>query len=234
MSNNESGFIVYRGSSRIDGRPIVGVVTLESDNPKTGNMAQLWILSDVGETPGAAIRSGADASVCGSCPLRALSATGEPQIRRCYVNPMGPASVWRKLQAGGYRQLTPARAGRMLAGRKVRLGAYGDPTALPLEVVQSLIARAAGWTGYTHQWATCDQRWRWYLMASVEESVQVPADWRAFIVEAQPRPGAVQCPASTEAGKRTTCERCGLCNGLSGNSEKNVSIAPHGVAARRF
>ena len=52
--------------------PIVAILTglrSPSANRKTGAMAQLWILS-ADESPVDASQSGADASVCGDCPLR--------------------------------------------------------------------------------------------------------------------------------------------------------------------
>jgi hypothetical protein len=37
----------------------------------------------------------------------------------------------------------------------------------------------------------------------------------------------VLCPASKEAGKRTTCEACKLCAGLATRSPKSVAIVQH-------
>jgi hypothetical protein len=58
----------------IDGEPIVVIATgfkRSSANPKTGDMLQTWILRrDV--APFAAIHNGADASICGDCPLRGI------------------------------------------------------------------------------------------------------------------------------------------------------------------
>lgn len=60
------GFVAYRGPSRLDGAPIVLIVTLASLNTKTGAMAQAWVLrSDI--SPQEAIGDGRDRSVCGDC-----------------------------------------------------------------------------------------------------------------------------------------------------------------------
>ena len=71
-----NGVVLYRGPSRLDGAPIVVVATglqRPSENEKTGPMVQTWILrSD--EHPVSAVHSGADASICGDCPLRPLNA----------------------------------------------------------------------------------------------------------------------------------------------------------------
>lgn len=231
MAASTLGAVVYRGPSQIDGSPIVGIVTWHSRNDKTGNMAQLWILPAT-VSPGVAIGAGEDRGVCGECPLRMFTAGGERQIRACYVNIMGPQSVWRTWRDGKYQPLSPRAASRRLRGRMVRLGAYGDPAALPLQTLRELVREARGHTGYTHQWGTCDPRYAELIMASVEGAAPVPAGWRGFIVSRDPRPDAVICPASEEAGKRTTCEQCGLCNGTLGNSGKSITIQPHGSGAR--
>ena len=45
--------------------------------------------------------------------------------------------------------------------------------------------------------------------------------------------GEISCPASDEAGKRTTCERCGLCAGAS-RAAKDITIIAHGTGAGSF
>ena len=78
-------------------------------------------------------------------------------------------------------------------------------------------------------------------MASVdtlqEDTSAKAKGWRTFYVTDpdQPLPmieGSILCPASEEAGKRTTCERCGLCEG-AGKSAKSVFIPGHGPAGIR-
>jgi hypothetical protein len=53
-------------------------------------------------------------------------------------------------------------------------------------------------------------------------------------------PGEIACPASDEAGKRTTCEKCKLCNGADTrnskgyqlyDNRKSISIIVHGAVA---
>lgn len=86
--------IVHEGPSPVDGSPIVGIltgVTSPSANRKTGRMAQLWILP-ADATPLDAMRTGADAAICGSCPLRGTIGTdGKRRVgRACYVNSTQP------------------------------------------------------------------------------------------------------------------------------------------------
>jgi phosphoadenosine phosphosulfate reductase family protein len=71
--SKSGAFVVYRGPSAFDGREIVAILTgakgKKSSNAKTGPMAQLFILVSA-EHPRDAQKSGADATVCGTCPYR--------------------------------------------------------------------------------------------------------------------------------------------------------------------
>jgi hypothetical protein len=129
-------------------------------------------------------------------------------------------------------------------GRRVRFGAYGDPAAVPYFVwarIANVCLNNGGLTGYTHAWQTCDPRFARICMASVDHIDDWPAakalGYRSFIVRprgsAKPA-GAVQCPASIEAGKRTTCDVCLACGGTSNARSSDISIEAHGSGARRF
>lgn len=225
------GYVVYRGPSALTGQPIVGLVTLYSENHKIGDMAQLWILADGRQAPHVAARSGQDARICGACPLRG---TG-PGTRTCYVRLDLVDQLWRRYKAGRYPDLAPEAYRAVLAVRPLRLGAYGDPAALPIALVRQLTRASAGWTGYTHQWRTAAAGWRRYLMASVESLAERTearaAGWRTFRIGTTRAAGEIVCPASVEAGRRTTCARCRLCTGrrvLDGRPD--IVTAPHGAA----
>lgn len=45
----------------------------------------------------------------------------------------------------------------------------------------------------------------------------------------------IMCPASAEMGKRTTCDRCGLCSGHADGTDtrKNIAIIDHGVTSQK-
>jgi hypothetical protein len=228
----ETGAIFYRGPSLLTGEPIVGALTgLEggSMNPKTGPMVQAWILR-ADRAPMDAVRDGSDDAICGPCALRGDGAAG----RRCYVTVwLGPHNVWKAMAR--YHEASWADAQALVEGRAVRLGAYGDPAAIPFEVWWALLATAAGWVGYTHQWKTCDDRFRTLLMASVDTEAEFfdagLRGWRTFRVRRPDAPlitGAeFVCPASDEAGHRTTCQRCQLCRGTS-SPARSVAIMAHG------
>src|SRR6184192_89621 len=100
-----NGAILWRGPSRLDGSPVVVVATgldAASRNGKTGDMVQVWILVD-GQHPAMAVRSGADAGICGNCRHRG---TGNGD-RTCYVSlATGLGAVGRVLGRGDYPTIT--------------------------------------------------------------------------------------------------------------------------------
>lgn len=230
-----TGALVYEGPSRLDGAPIVAIMTglgRASKNAKTGNVIQVWILrSDV--DPVTAGRTGADISVCGDCIHRP---TGQGT---CYVSLwQAPRAVYQAYRAGQYPRVDIGTASALIAGRVVRWGAYGDPAALPLDLLRRVTAAAAGHTGYTHQWRRFPGL-RGLLMASTDSvsecQTATARGWRFFAAGVGPESGAIVCPASIEAGKRTTCERCRLCDGASeGDRRASIRIAPHGARAVAF
>lgn len=228
-----AGVVLYEGISRLDGKsPVALIVTFASRNTKTGPMAQAWIIrTDV--HPLIAVREGLDEAICGDCRHR------EKNARSCYVVVgFAPAGVYRAYRAGTYRRGEPAD----LRGHYLRMGAYGDPAALPVEAWERLLEKLAGWTGYTHQWRTADRAFKRFLMASVDTEAEYhearAEGWRTFRVRhvSGLLPGEIVCPASAEGGYRTTCERCRLCSGTSFGNEaaKTVAIYAHGQATTAF
>jgi hypothetical protein len=229
---HSKGIILWRGKSTLTGDPIVVVAirtTGKKSNRKTGPAVQVYILRD-NYLPLDAVRSGKDEAICGSCPLRGDGLTA----RLCYVNVgHGPSAVYRKLKRGGYPRATAAEAAEFVRYRFVRFGAYGDPAAVPLDVWTPLLATAGGWTGYTHQWRSCDRGFSRFLMASVEtrgDAARAKAlGYRTFRVRTPddvPTAREVVCPASAEAGHRRTCGQCRLCCGTH-RQAKDVVIAIH-------
>ena len=232
------GVVVYEGPSLIDGAPIVALASWRSANRKTGDVPQVWILRrDL--PPLAATRAGADRSICGDCPLRGRVLGGRNVGRSCYVVVAhAPTSVWLAYRRGAYRRVGRARLGRLFAGAFVRLGAYGDPAAVPLAVWRSMLARARGWTAYTHQW-----REGFALQDLAMASCETDADardaaamgYRVFRVtppDGRRLPGYGSCPASAEQGRRSTCLECGACNGGDPATRPHVQIQIHGQGAR--
>lgn len=231
--------ILYEGPSMLDGAHIVAIATIGTKNPKTAEMVQTWILrSDI--APHEAVKNGKDESICGDCPQRHYLKGA------CYVHPFqAPLSVWRRYKAGGYEDPKGVdKVKHALIEQPIRLGAYGDPCAVPFHVWESLIAQGCQkWTGYTHQWKQSEaQEYRSILMASCDsrgEANQAKAmSWRYFLVvadQAESTRGVVQCLSES---KGMTCADCNICDGTRANSREvnasSVVIQIHGIRSSRF
>lgn len=111
----------------------------------------------------------------------------------------------------------------------IRFGTYGEPSLIPLQLISDIANVAKNWTGYTHQsgkaWAG---GYKDFFMASLETATE-QSDWRAFRVleDVSIDANSTQCPASKEAGYKSTCAKCGLCSGLLGKGIKDVKITNH-------
>ena len=247
-----NGFIIYRGPSMLDGKPIVVVAIPKSSNDKTDDMLQTFIMrADV--PPLDALKSGDDASVCGDCLAR------PSKEGWCYVNvaqsvnmvykSFTQAPIVRKGVDTGktykpYSDISgdPAAIVELGANKDNRLGTYGDPAAVPLQVWHMLNAHAHGFNGYTHQWKTCSPDYAKYCMASIDK----PGDtltaelmgYRCFIAhvdgEAMPTDTlakVVTCPADKQAHGEAlaSCKSCLGCGGTEGRGSTHRSITVHGT-----
>lgn len=229
---------IWRGPSRIDGAEIVVIMSglRGSTNGKTGDMVQTYILR-VDRDPVEIVARGLDASICGGCVHRRDPKTGK---RSCYVNlGHGPLSVWRAWGRGNIPRVDLATVSELTTGRMVRLGSYGDPAAVPLEVWHAYTKNARGWTGYTHQ--ARSPRLRdvlTYCQVSADSLGDAKAaraagvgSFRVLRSGESPAPFEILCPASAEAGKVATCDTCGICRGAGGES---VAIHAHGSGAKHY
>lgn len=248
-----TGYVIYRGPSMLDGAPIVAIAITSSANVKTGNMVQTYIMrEDV--APLAALKSGADASICGDCKHRPISGGA------CYVRvDQGPTVVYKALLRGNYPAAPTTLpewsdfAQGLGAGRMVRLGTYGDPMAVPAYVWQALTARAAGVTGYSHQWrnAAIPEAQRAAIMRLCMASADDPREaevasaqglryFRIRRADESLRPREFICPASQEAGMVRTCATCGACNGTRAQTASGEAkggspvIVVHGAKKGRY
>ncbi|NBT07138.1 MAG: hypothetical protein EBS54_10715, partial [Betaproteobacteria bacterium] len=179
------GFIFYRGKSPIDAAPIVGIAVLRSKNVKTGDMVQTYILrADV--HPVDAIKSADDVSICGDCVHRG----DDKRKRTCYVDVgKSVSAIYKAFKRGIYPDMSRnlSHAAAQLKGRKVRLGAYGDPAMIPADIWLNLLSQALDWTGYTHQWQQAfAQAHRELCMASADSiedrDIARSMGWRTFRV----------------------------------------------------
>lgn len=241
-----TGFQLWEGPSQIDGTPIGVVVTHLTTNPlnrKLGKMAQAWILPR-DTPPNDAVREGQDRAVCGDCRFRPRNAGG------CYVPIFSaPHRVWWAWRMfGTYKPVSefPPNFG----SKPLRVGAWGDPGAVPLEVWEGALLHVPAFTAYTHRWQHLDaERWDWCMASvdSVAEKAQAnAAGWRTFRARAPGEPllpDEIVCPSAEEAPTfgRMTCQRCGLCDGQRRDGAgrrlprqpKNISLIVHGQAVRR-
>jgi hypothetical protein len=247
MSKTPNGAVIYTGPSRIDGAPIVVIVTglsKASSNTKTDDMVQSWILrADM--SPLDALRTKQDKSICGGCPHRPQS-VGFKKVkgllvatwfkRSCYVNvAQAPMAVWNAYKRGSYPTLSNNALSMATAGRLVRLGSYGDPAAAPLSVWQAYTAQASGWTGYTHQWKSERLRDVAALCQASVDSAEEAARarslglgyFRVAPIGSERLAGEEGCPASKELGNVASCATCKKCDG----SGRAVVIDAHGIGA---
>lgn len=237
------GFELWRGPSLVDGTPIGVVVTHVRGAPlnrKIGDMSQAWILP-LNREPLEAVRTGEDRAVCGTCAFRPSLGGG------CYVSVAYTAQrvwwAWRQLGSHGPVTALPTD----LARKPIRLGAWGDPAAVPLDVWRPLLAAVPAWTGYTHRWRELagDDRagWQAVAMASCDSPDDVAearaAGWRTFRArppESPLLPGERVCPSAAEAPTHgsVTCADCLLCDGHAlARRRRDVAIVVHGSAGGR-
>lgn len=247
------GSIIYRGPSMLDGTPIVVVAIYSSSNSKTGDMLQTYVLVDSPTmNPLEANKTGADEAICGNCRHRGTP-TKDPKRkqstdRSCYVYlAQGPLQVFKTLHEGKYPDATTPAARRAVgAQRKVRIGTYGDGAAAPMDVWLDLLADSLGHTGYSHQLHHTGAQQhssfqsRLYMVSAdnhQDASRAWAAGYRTFRIikdiSHQDKQNEALCPASKEAGHKSTCASCMLCGGNSVKA-KSVAIVVHGTGATHF
>lgn len=218
---------------------VVIIATLRTNNRKTGKMIQVWSLNRH-VSPLDAIQTGASKSICFDC--QHMGQNG--QKRTCYVNvAQAPMSIWKAYQRGRYEFLPMSEYARVFSGKRIRLGAYGEPVLLPIRNVAALASVASRWTGYTHQWRRPEfAEYRSFLSASCDSEQDAfdakQAGWRYFRVRStndRMLDGEIMCPASPEGGNKSQCARCGLCNGSQANDgRKSITIIVHGSGSKNF
>lgn len=237
--SRKNGYIIYEGPSMLDGKPIVVIATgfaNKTENAKTGNMIQTWILrSDI--NPYVATHTGDDVSICGDCPHRGEIINGKNEGRSCYVKVFqAPNIVWKAYKRGDvYPKMDPVDLGWLFADKAVRFGSYGDPASVPFHIIDSIGSVAEFTTGYTHQWRTIDNEYAKWVMASADSlSDRFMArafGYRTFRVRGTSDPlgkNEVVCPASEEAGRKTNCAECKACGGTSAKAKADIVIMAHG------
>lgn len=231
LSKSEKrSLLKLRGVILQENNNIVVISTFGSQNPKTGNMNQIWILYRH-ESPSQAVKSGLDSHICGDCKHRPANGGS------CYVNVAhAPQTIWKAYKRGNYKHIDDIKGWQYLfEDEPVRFGAYGDPSLIDIDLVETIVNLSSRYTGYTHFWHKTDkQEYRKYFMASVETPMEYylakSLGWRMFIVigDGSDIPlDTIECP--NQADPKIQCANCGLCNGSNGNSKKHIYINVHGI-----
>ena len=211
-----------RGYILHETKKIVCIATLKTTNRKTGNMVQLWFL-EKNVSPLDSVKFGSDAkTVCKGC----VFASGNG----CYVNVgQAPQQIWKAYHKGVYEFLPVKEYGKIFSHRKVRFGAYGNPSLLPISIVKRISESSKGWTGYFHDWQDMKpekaRKYAQYLMVSTEtEKSRRKAErmkLRYFHVSPLQPKNTRECLADS---KGLTCEECLLCVGNAKSNQKSIWI----------
>jgi hypothetical protein len=214
-SVKENTVVVYTGPSQINNDNIFMAVTglASSTNRKTGAMLQTYIMLQ-DDDPMTAVRIGTDVGICAGCKHRtdrAYYRATNVVHRTCYVNiGQGPRSIYKCFSSTGYRVLkTFAELTALGEGKVIRVGTYGDPVAVPLDIWTALLSKSNGHTGYTHQWKNPHfADYRRFCQASVDNEAEAllaaNMGWGYFRVAAATGWNLTSneqlCPASAAAG----------------------------------
>ena len=187
-----------------------------------------------------------DTANCGDCPFAANKAFNVTKIGKCYTHKVMQYSGFISMLKSINKQFDTFAdiptyqesidvlinfAIDKCSNKYVRFGTYGEPTVLPLKLVNMMSKYSKSYTGYTHQWVK-NRDYSKYFMASVHNesgaSTAAKFGYRSFIAAKENNSTtAVVCPASKEAGFKSTCSLCGLCSGTAGKGKKDVIILEH-------
>lgn len=222
---NRNGLIVWEGPSEIDGEPIVLILSSiqNNSNRKTGTQVETYIIrADM--SPKEAVDTGEDYSVCGTCPRRPTN-NGS-----CYVIVWhGPGVIYKQYSEGRYERITDYN---ILKGKSLRMGSYGDPAAVPIEVWQKLLKHSQFHTGFTEKWREkIGEPFKGICMAScstVEEYNEAKAlGWNCYVSLPlnSPVPKKINKCLNSVNPNLYQCSNCNWCDG----AKKDVWIFDHGA-----
>lgn len=220
---------IARYTEGFNGSTVRIAYTFTSSNSKTGNVIQQWITPKDWERDKGDGREKIDlkesSDACNECPL----------MQTCYVKKGFPAmGLISSSKSKNHETLHWYRVPERFKDKFIRFGAFGEPVLTGYDETKLLTELCKNWTGYTHQWRNLDYHWsNEYFMASVEDDKGKreanALGYRTFRVGSnvdEMLHDEVLCPASKEAGRKATCEQCGLCKGKASKA-KNIFIVKH-------
>jgi len=238
--------VLYDGPSPINGENIVVIAQMGgTDNSKIGGLIQVWILlKDV--HPWTAIKDGRDKAICGNCPHRYNPVTKK---RSCYVMAMPIIAIHNSYMRGNVLTWVTIKNNPKLLNQFIMLvikaggfrwGAYGDPATIPPQIFEEVTGLfdpdQIENLGYTHQFrAKFAHFYKGKFMASAD-SLKIAKrlqakGWNTYSVmphdysERFPEP---ELGDRCQGGKITNCQKCGLCDGKSGN----IFTVAHGAGKK--
>ena len=193
-----------------------------SSNSKTGDMVQLAILP-IDSKPTKALKT-RQLPNCGDCAL----------ISTCYVNTVSLNAVYDQT----VNQTVAAVPKRFRA--PIRLGSWGDPGLLPIDLLQQLSRTAGAHTGYTHLWQEIEQEYSQLLMASIDhltakkqgltvdqlKRLAWDKGYRTYTILQPGEKQSAQERSCLYVSNNTQCRYCKLCNGAG--SQRSIAAPLHG------
>jgi len=213
----------------------VAIATPASNNVKTGPMLQFWIMAR-NVHPVESRRTGHDATLqCAGCPYASN--------KGCYVSPLPLMALWRAYKAGSYSHLEMSSPewDSFFRGASVRFGAYGNPSHLPLEMVENIANLSLSHTGYFHDWSlmpvSLAKAYGRFFMASCEPHNVAFAHnlgLRTFTVVSEipsDRSLGIECLADKSG---LQCIDCGLCDGTKRSANRSHSLPSVWIKAHGY
>ena len=227
----KNSIVLYKGISLLDDEtPIMVVMSgynKDSTNDKTGPLVQLYILP-IDILPRDAYTSGSKA-VCGDCKYNGNNG--------CYVRWSHLKGIWSSARSQPY--IPRYLAKEFLRGLRVRVGAAGDPAAIPFSFWKDILSTCENFTGYTHQWDNpVYQDLSSLFVASTDSKEETQRaqekGWNTFEVvdNESPSEDSILCLATDTTkqihGLPFTCASCMACNG---KGKKKVHVQLHGATS---
>lgn len=229
--------VAWRGKSKLNGTEILLVLYAFNGrtNQKSGCMIETAILV-ADRCPRDAARDGSDVAVCGYCPAR--------QTNRgwCYRT---PGREYREHQTWDKIRDLPGDLAHVCdvvrrSGLPIRFGSYGDPAAVPYEVLKRLVDASGGRiSGFTHSWShpNFDPRLFEFLSASIEfpqEGQELKRlfpsvkTYRVILDKAAVLPGEEPCTGGPKEDDNHCCVCPSPCRGMANpdGPERVVVVHP--------